>query len=228
MSLLNVISVIAVILHLWASHAHKIKSASNYRAFYLILGLWNENCLTNQKLLRYRILLDTSKSICDLFLSLSLSAFSHFWATPPKKSIRIRIKAKWQRNWWSTKPKRRTHKKIGLTCWMNFVSTGAARNNLSEKSIGCAANDVGEYVTLSRRFSSRFIFLMIRIDQRIVVYIIIFHRFEIFFTIFLSSFLLLLLSFSFNNHNLLVAVKTANDERVCMQLRKISVRFNSD
>lgn len=94
---------------IYEHHMHKNKSTSNYCAFvdnpntfYLNLGLWNENCLTNQKWLRYRILLDTNKSIFDL--SLSLSSFSHFRVTPPKKSIRIRIKIQWQRNWWSKKP----------------------------------------------------------------------------------------------------------------------------
>lgn len=128
MSLLNVISVIAVILHLWASHAHKIKSASNYRAFYLILGLWNENCLTNQKLLRYQIFLDMSKSIFDLFISLFLHSLTFGWHHP--KSLFVSKLSESKRNDKEIDDRRNQAKNSqndGQTCWMNFVNFEAAK-----------------------------------------------------------------------------------------------------
>lgn len=106
-------------------HLQKKKSPFNYRYqenkkkrgrehlhvhdFVWFFGLWNENCLTNQKKLwSCRILFNMSNSIFDLFISFAW--FSHFRVTPPKKSSCIKIQ--WQRNWWSKKPSNRTHKEM--------------------------------------------------------------------------------------------------------------------
>lgn len=126
--------------------------------FFIFLRFWNENCLTSQKLLRYQIVLDMSKSISDLFITLSSFNLSlsgkttqnvNSYQNPNKTTKKLMIK------WTQLK----NAQKDGQTCWMNFVNFEAAKKIRSEQSVGCAANDEGEYVTLSRRFSSRFIFL---------------------------------------------------------------------
>lgn len=75
---------------------------------------------------------------------------------------------------------------------------------------------MGEYVTLSRRFSSRFYFILLWSYRS--TYCCLHYYFSIDLTFFFFSLSLslvfALLSFSFNNHNLLVAVKTANGERM--------------